>query len=281
MGILKLAVIQFTPVWNDKAANLQRLEAILTGVTADIVVLPELCTTGYFFLSRRETAAAAEPAGGETGRFFRRLSLRLNAVIVAGFVERDCDRIFNSCLIVQPEAEQLSIYRKTHLFYREKDCFDPGDTGFFVLTDDVRGVRIGPMICYDWRFPEAARVLTLLGADLIVCPSNLVTDAWKIVMPARAVENKLYIAVANRAGLEVRETEQLQFKGKSAIYDFTGRILEQAGEHEDAVLTAGIDPAATRDKSFNSINDVLRDRRPAYYRRLTDTSGDESEERRI
>ena len=188
MGNLNLAVVQFTPIWGDKKSNMKRLEALTSGLAADVVVLPELCTTGYFFLNREEVKNLAEPVDGESGRFFRTMARRLDAVVVAGFAEKAADRLFNACLIVQPEKQQALVYRKTHLFYREIDCFDPGDTGFFVVEDAPRQVRIGPMICYDWRFPEAARVLTLGGADLIVCPSNLVTDAWKIVMPARAVE---------------------------------------------------------------------------------------------
>jgi len=262
---LTLAVVQFSPAFGQKKRNLELIGRLTSGLQADVIVLPELCTTGYYFRSRREVAEMAEPADGRTARYFQEMAQRHRAAVVAGFAESEGDRLFNACLIALPEWPSVRVYRKIHLFYRERDCFDPGDRGFFVVADDARDVRIGPMICYDWRFPEAARILTLGGAELIVCPSNLVTDAWRRVMPARAIENKVYLAVANRAGRETRGAEELIFKGRSAIYDVDGRPLQSAGPEEDEVLTAVIEPRKTRDKSFNPINDVLRDRRPQHY----------------
>jgi predicted amidohydrolase len=270
MKSLILAVVQFTPQFGKKEDNLARMSALTENVTADIFVFPELCTTGYFFLSRDEVAAAAETAFGYSADFFRGLAKAHNAIVVAGFAESDGDKLYNSCLVTVPQVETPYVYRKTHLFYKEKLCFDPGNTGFFVIEDERRGVNIGPMICYDWRFPESARVLMLQGADMIVCPANLITDAWQLVMPARAIENKVYLALANRAGSEKRENEELTFKGKSAIYDFNGQKLKEAGTSEDEVLLSEIYPQETRDKSFNPMNDVLTDRQPHLYRQLVD-----------
>jgi predicted amidohydrolase len=266
---LKLAVVQFTPEFGEKQKNLSRMRELVEDVSAGIIVFPELCTTGYFFQSRAEVAKAAEPVDGPGGEFFREMARDKNAVVVAGFAERHQKNLYNACLIVVPEEKNPYVYRKTHLFYKEKACFDPGDTGFFVVEDKKRDVRIGPMVCYDWRFPESARVLTLLGADLIVCPANLVTEAWRRVMPARAIENNVYLAVANRAGLEKRKGEELRFKGSSAIYDLSGQEITEAGEEKDEVLLAEIYPSKSRDKSFNAINDVLADRQPQHYGLLT------------
>lgn len=268
MNSLRLSVVQFVPEFKKIAENLDRIGNLLDGLQADIIVLPELCTTGYFFLSRKEIAQVAEPASGATGEFFKELALRQSAIIFAGFAERDEDRIYNSCLAAIPGDNEPRVYRKTHLFYKERYCFDAGDTGFFVIDDAERDIRIGPMVCYDWRFPESARILTLLGADLIVCPSNLITDAWQMVMPARAIENKVYLAIANRTGKEKRNNEELHFKGNSAIYDYNGRQLDRAGPSNEVILNAVIYPEKTRDKSFNSINDVLKDRQPHHYHQL-------------
>ena len=269
MKPLKLAVVQFTPRFGEKEKNLSRMQQLVEDATADIIVFPELCTTGYFFLSRDEVIKTAETATGPSSAFFQDMARNKNAVVVAGFAERHQKHLYNACLVVVPEVSNPYVYRKTHLFYKEKDCFDPGDSGFFVVADQKRDVTIGPMVCYDWRFPESARVLTLLGADLIVCPSNLITEAWRRVMPARAIENHVYLAVANRAGLENRNGEELRFKGNSAIYDFDGREIKKAGKAKDEVLLAEIYPSKTRDKSFNAINDVLADRQPQHYGPLT------------
>ena len=268
MNSLKLAVVQFTPEFKRKKENLSRVRKLTYGLKADIIVLPELCTTGYFFLSRSEVAEVAEPISGPTVAFFEDMALRHNAIVFAGFAECDGDKLYNSSIIVIPEMSEIHVYRKIHLFYKERYCFDTGNTGFFVIEDTVRDIKIGPMICYDWRFPESARVLTLLGADLIVCPSNLMTDAWKIVMPARAIENKVYVAVSNRAGTEKRGDETLLFKGNSTIYDYNGLELQKAGPVEDEILQADIYPQKTRDKSFNPINSILNDRFPYYYKQI-------------
>lgn len=268
---MNVAVVQFSPRFGDRRANLQRMDALTADVAADLVVFPELCTSGYFFTTRREAEAAAEPSDGPTARFCQRLARRLEACVVAGFAEKAPRGVFNACLVADGIRPGVRIYRKTHLFYREKECFDPGDTGFFTVDDPRRDVRLGPMICYDWRFPEAARVLALDGAQIIVCPANLVTEAWRRVMPARAVENAVFVAVANRGGSETREGETLRFKGCSAIYDPAGTALVEAAAGGEAVLTAAIDPAAARNKAFNRLNDVFRDRRPEHYGRLVES----------
>jgi predicted amidohydrolase len=270
---LTLAVVQFTPQFGEKQKNLLRMQELVKDISADIIVFPELCTTGYFFTQRQQVARVAEAADGETVAFFRAMAAGSRAVVVAGFAESHKNKLYNSCLIVIPEVENTYIYRKIHLFYKEQLCFDPGQKGFFVIRDEQRDLRIGPMICYDWRFPESARILNLLGADLITCPANLVTDAWKTVMPARAIENKVYLALANRAGSETKDNETLTFKGGSAIYDFNGNEIQKAGPTDDEVLLATIHPQQTRDKSFNAFNDIFADRKPHLYDPLVAPKG--------
>ena len=269
MKPLTLALVQFQPEFRDLKGNLSRIQELTNGIEADIILLPELSTTGYFFLSRKESAEMAEPANGRTGLFFKEMASQHEAIVIAGFAERDGDRIYNSCITVIPERDEPYLYRKTHLFYKERDCFDAGDGHFFVIEDPRRNVRIGPMICYDWRFPEVSRILALKGADLIVCPSDLVTDLWSRAMPGRAVENKVYVAVANRTGTEQRNGEKLTFTGRSAVYGFNGEELACAGPDEDTVVLAQIVPTDTRDKSFNPFNDIFGDRLPKHYGPLT------------
>jgi predicted amidohydrolase len=268
--MVKLSVVQFTPVWGDKQQNLQRITVLVESIPSDIIVLPELCTTGYSFLSKEEALLEAEDVNGETFNVFRNLAIKSNTMIIAGFAEKDGGNAYNSALIASPDGT-LKIYRKTHLFYKEKFCFQPGNSGFFVVNHPLVDCRVGIMVCNDWRYPEAARTLALMGADVIACPSNLVSNLWGVGMPARALENKVYLAVANRCSTEKRTlddgTEQfLTFNGASVVYDFNGSILTQAGKEEDAVLTTQIDPGLTRDKCFNAYNNLFNDRRPELYR---------------
>ncbi len=267
MPLIRIAAVQFAPTFADVQQNLATMLALLDAArSAHIVVFPELATTGYFFLSRAEVAALAEPAEGPTLQVLHREARWRGQVLVVGFAEQANGRLYNAAAVLLPDAESPIVYRKAHLFYKEKLCFDPGDTGFLVVSIPWLDVRLGLMICYDWRFPEAARTLALQGADVIACPSNLVTDAWEMVMPVRALENKVYLAVANRTGAEERNGEVLHFRGKSAIYSYNGRLLCQAGADDTTVVTAEIEPERTRNKAFDPLDDIFADRRPELYR---------------
>jgi predicted amidohydrolase len=267
--MLNISLVQFTPVWADVARNLQQIAHLLKDVQTDIIVLPELSTTGYSFINRDEALNAAEDLNGQSIIFFKQLAKAHQAMVIAGFVEKSAGKVYNAALIAMPNGEVKS-YRKTHLFYREKECFTEGDSGFFVVDHPLKDCKVGIMICNDWRYPEAARSLALLGTDVIACPSNLVTDVWRIGLPARALENKVFVAVTNRCGTEIRQleddnTQTLTFTGGSVLYNFTGEPIEQANKTEERVITLQIDPTLTRDKHFNQFNDLLNDRRPEYY----------------
>jgi predicted amidohydrolase len=267
--MIKISTIQFTPGFGTKQHNMQGILKLMQDLEADIVVLPELCTTGYSFLTKEEAFKEAEDLHGETGLFFKTLSEKIRAVIIAGFAEKEGCELYNSALVALPDGE-LRCYRKTHLFFKEKVCFSDGNSGFFITKHPYKDCNIGVMVCNDWRYPEAARSLALLGADIIACPCNLVSNLWGVAMPARALENKVYLAVANRCGTEIRELEDgdnqsLTFNGGSVLYDYNGTILAQAGKEKDCVLHCSIDTLQTRDKAFNAYNNLFEDRRPALY----------------
>jgi predicted amidohydrolase len=267
--MLNISLVQFTPEFGNPANNLEQIASLLEGIETDVIVLPELCNTGYSFLSKEEAFAASEGPDGQGTAFFKQLANEYKAIVVAGFAEKSGDNAYNSALIALPSGE-TKVYRKTHLFFREKQCFEEGDSGFFVVQHPLKDCKVGVMICNDWRYPEAARSLALLGADVLACPSNLVTDVWRIGMPARALENRVFVAVANRCGTEIRQlddscTQSLTFTGGSVLYNFTGEVIEQADKTGDRVITLQIDPLLTRDKSFNAFNDLLKDRRPEFY----------------
>lgn len=266
---VKLAIVQFSPVLGEKEKNLSKIHSYIDSVDCDILVFPELATSGYFFLNMDETHKIADPVEGPMISEIHEKAKKLGKTIIIGFPElvksEEGDKVYNSVAVISNNKEKIEIYRKSHLFYKERFCFEQGDTGFFVIEDKILDLNIGMMICYDWRFPEASRTLALKGADLIICPSNLVTDVWHKVMPARAIENKVYFAVSNRCGSEEREGENLLFKGESAIYAYNGNELAKAGIDDEIVIIAEIEPEKTRDKSFNDFNDVFKDRRPDLY----------------
>ncbi|MBN9398801.1 MAG: carbon-nitrogen hydrolase ['Candidatus Kapabacteria' thiocyanatum] len=265
---MKLSVHQWCPAYADPDTNTVRIVNEIRTTQADVLVFPELCTTGYFFVSRDETRRLAEPVDGPHLGEITKAADEHGKVVVCGFAERAGEAIHNSAVIAVP-GERPRVYRKTHLFYKETLCFDPGDTGFFAVTLPHLDCTLGTMICYDWRFPESARALALQGADVIACPSNLVTHVWRMAMPVRALENKVYLAVANRTGSDTNGDETLSFNGDSVIYDCNGNVMASADATNDAIVIVDVDPAATRDKSFNPINDIFRDRTPAHYTVIT------------
>jgi predicted amidohydrolase len=262
---MKLSVVQFCPAFKAKDKNILKIINYAEQIESDIIVFPELCTTGYFFQSREEVLEFAEPLAGGTITKMQEIASAKNKILIVGFAELDGDKVYNSAAIVMPDKSLTKVYRKTHLFYKERFCFSEGDSGYFIVEDKSRDIKIGTMICYDWRFPEAARSLGLLGADLIVCPSNLVTKIWPKVMPARAIENKVYVAIANRFGSEYGGGEEVDFNGLSGVWKYNGDVMAQAKPEEETVLTVEIEPQKTRKKSFNEYNDIFGDRRPEYY----------------
>lgn len=263
---MKVACVQLCPQFKDLQTNRKKILSFLSEVNADLICFPELAFTGYFFLSRKEIEPYAFGFRADFVQELQEIATKSSKIIVVGFPEKFEDKIFNSAAILFPKQRFSRVYRKTHLFYKERFVFDAGDTGFFVVYDKERDLRLGTMICYDWRFPEASRTLALMGADLIVCPSNLVTNVWHISMPSRALENKVYFSVANRIGTEFNSGESLFFNGKSGIWDYNGKPLAIASENQEEVIIAEIFPSETRDKSFNEFNDIFKDRRPEMYK---------------
>ena len=260
----RVAAFQFAPDFMDTTRNVARIENALSTLDAAIGVFPELCSTGYWFRSREELLSLAETADGSFVTMLRDQALARKTILVAGFAERDGNAVYNTAVTVLPDGAR-HVYRKTHLFAEEKTIFAPGDTGFPVVRHE--GLSLGVMICYDWRFPEAARTLALRGADVILHPSALVAlpRLWKPVMRTRAFENRVATVTANRTGTEWHGEASLTFHGSSQIVDVNGDVLAETGTDEEGWIAAEIDPTRARRKAFSEWNDIFLDRRPDMY----------------
>ncbi len=262
---MRIAAVQFCPKFKDVETNQNFIIQKSKEIDAELICYPEMALTGYFFVSREELEHYAFDFSSSIVKDIQEISTSQNKIILFGFPERKEKKIYNSCAILFPDAKQSKVYRKTHLFYRERFVFDPGNTGFFVDHYPDKDLFLGTMICYDWRFPESARVLALNGADLIACPSNLVTKIWHLAMPARAIENKVYLLVANRIGTETSGGETLIFNGKSGIWHYYGELIACANESDEQVVLAEILPQETRNKYIDKFNNLFKDRRPNFY----------------
>lgn len=275
MSKVKIAGVQMDIAIADAPANLQKMESKLretVSAGAQLTVFPECTTTGYCCSSAEEVFNLAEPLDGPTLERVAAMCAELKTMVIFGFLELDQNRVFNSLALVGPSGV-AGTYRKVHLPYLGLDRFTtPGDRPFEVLATPL-DLNIGMNICYDSSFPEAARSLTLLGADLIALPTNwpptsgLTAD---VIPNARALENHVYFMSVNRIGSE----RGFEFIGKSKICGPRGETLAFADHTREEILYAEIDPAIARQKHLVSIpgeHEVHRlgDRRPDLYDPLT------------
>jgi predicted amidohydrolase len=254
----------------DVGGNRERVSrAVEAAATAGgrVIVVPELANSGYVFADVVEARSFAEPLDGPTVTGWARLASRFDAVLVAGFCELDGDgRVRNSAVLVDATGVR-ALYRKAHLWDREKAIFVPGDAPPPVV--DTACGRLAVMICYDLAFPEWTRLPALAGAQLICAPVN-----WpRVLRPsgerpieivrvqAAAEVNRVFIAVADRTGDE----HGVRWLGGSVIVTPDGwpssdPVLDQA-----TTLISDLDLDAARDKRVSDHNDVLADRRPELY----------------
>ncbi len=266
---MKAGFLQYNPAYLKVGQNLDEAAKLIGTADADLIVLPELFASGYFFQSKDDLARVAEEIpSGPTCRALQEWSQNTNTTFVAGLPEKAGDQVFNSAVVVRPNGS-CSTYRKVHLFYEETRWFSPGNLGFPVFEETDREgnrYRLGVMICFDWYFPEAARSLALGGADVIAHPSNLVRKDCPRAMPIRALENHVFTITANRIGEERKGEERLAFIGQSLICDPNGNVLVQAGRDDTALSIADISPVEARNRRITAHNDLFADRRPSSYR---------------
>ena len=260
----KVGVCQFEPKLFDTDYNLTRMEKLLKPVNADLIVLPELASSGYLFKNLEELKNMSEsPTDGHTAKLFIKLAKEKNTSYIVGFAEKDKEHIYNSSMLVNPDGE-IYICRKIHLFCEEKKWFTPGNKGFQIFKAK-EGIKVGIMICFDWIFPEAARTLALKGAQIIAHPSNLVLPWCQQAMITRSIENRVFSITANRTGTEKNAEKELTFSGMSQITSPEGEIIKRLNEVEESVYITEINPEEANDKKATEYNDVFTDRRTEFY----------------
>lgn len=234
---------------------------------AKFVTFPECALTGYAFESLEEAVPFAENINGPSSEALANVCRETGVYVAAGFIESDSGKFHNSVMLVGPDG-LVGSYRKVHLPFLGIDRFlSPGNRPFQVF--ELPFGKVGLNICYDISFPEAARVLKLMGAELIVLPTNWPPGAWRspeFVVNARALENHLFYAACNRVGSE----RGWQFIGRSKVVDCNGDTLAEAGAETEELLMVEMD---LQEANHNHIVNVpgayeldrLADRRPEMY----------------
>ena len=267
----RVVCVQVPLSLGDTAGNRATCRAAIEAAVRDgaqIVVLPELASSGYVFADRSELSSLAETRDGPAISEWANLANTFGLTIVAGFPEAAGDAIYNSAAVVDPSGLR-GVYRKAHLWDGENAVFDRGDDLPMVVDTDHG--RIGVMICYDIEFPEWVRAVALSGADLLCAPVN-----WPLLprpageRPTEMVRalagagmNRMPMAVCDRVGTERGQ----DWIGGSVIIDADGYPLAMAEFGTAAVVAADVDLTESRVKRVNAYNDVHGDRRTDLYRR--------------
>jgi N-carbamoylputrescine amidase len=287
-----VAATQFACDW-DIAANIAKAERAVRASAArgaQVILLPELFETPYFCIEQdvRHLSLAAPTEENRAVRHFRGVARELGVVLPISFFELAGRAYFNTVAIIDADGEILGVYRKSHIpngpGYQEKNYFSPGDTGFKVWN--TRHARIGVGICWDQWFPESARAMALMGAELLFYPTAIGSepppalpvnsrDHWQRTQQGHAAANLTPLIASNRYGTErsIQDPEGLYitFYGSSFIADATGAKVAEAPEGADAVITATFDLDAIAQQRDNWF--VFRDRRPELYSPLLSYTG--------
>jgi N-carbamoylputrescine amidase len=268
-------------------ATAERLVRAAAASGAQVILIPELFEGHYFCKDQRasELARALPIEGHPTIEHFMKLAQELGVVLPISVYERANNTLFNTVAMIDADGSMLGIYRKSHIpdgpGYTEKYYFSPGDTGFQVWNTRFGNIGVG--ICWDQWFPEAARAMALMGAELLLYPTAIGSEPpnptwdssmhWQRVMQGHAGANLMPVIAANRTGREVGVNNEITFYGSSFIADATGAKVAEADREEETVLTATFDLDAVRAMRLGW--GVFRDRRPELYIPLITLDGDE------
>lgn len=276
---IRVAACQIDPQLGEVDRNLERIERAVADAAAAgarLVVLPEAAVTGYVFESLDEALTVAQRAVAVAEQRLADAATRHGLALIVGTLEAEAREVFNTALIFAPDGRRFR-YRKMHLPYLGVDRFaTPGPDAPEVY--ELAGMRVGVLICYDLRFPEAARICALEGADLVALPTNWPEGVQfhpGIFAPARAAENHIYLLACDRVGEERGTT----FIGRSILLDPNGKELAVASDTEEEILIGEVDPDLARQTHHRRVPgehewDTINDRRPGLYGRLLQPARD-------
>jgi N-carbamoylputrescine amidase len=287
MSTVTVAATQMACSW-DRGANMARAEKLIREAArrgAQVILIQELFETPYFCMDHasRHFGMAKPLEGHPAVEQFRGLARELDVVLPVSVFERANNAFYNSLVMVDAGGAVLGSYRKSHIpegtGYHEKFYFSPGDTGFKVF--DTKFAKLGVAICWDQWFPEAARSMALMDAEILLYPTAIGSEPqdpsldssahWQRTMQGHAAANVMPVVASNRVGTEQGEKYTMTFYGSSFIASHTGEIVAQADRSSESVLTAAFDLEAVR--RYRQAWGVFRDRRPDLYHPILSLDG--------
>ncbi|HET6381658.1 MAG TPA: carbon-nitrogen hydrolase family protein [candidate division Zixibacteria bacterium] len=264
---VRVAVAQTAPRIGDVDHNLGEVEELAAGLAGrmDLLVLPELFTTGYRRLGMDHAALAEPIPEGPSLARLSRLAASTDLTLIGTLLEAADGRVYDTAVVIGPDGKVTATYRKTHLYPAERAHFAPGDR---LVTATAAGLRIGLAICFEHAFPEIFTELALAGAQLVAIPSAVPVGFEYLLdlrTRARAQDNQLYVAAANLVGFD----GESRWCGASMIVGPRGEVLARAGGEQPELIESAIDPAAIEGERAQE--PALINRRPDLYSRLRST----------
>ncbi|MDD0973006.1 N-carbamoylputrescine amidase [Pseudomonas fontis] len=282
MSLLTVATTQMPCSWN-LGANLDQAEQLVREAAAQgaqVILLQELFATPYFCIEQdhKHLALAEEYRDSKVLARFAALARELSVVLPLSWYEKAGNAYFNSLSVADADGKLLGVYRKTHIpnaiGYQEKEYFSPGDTGFRVW--DTAFGRLGVGICWDQWFPETARCLALMGAEVLLYPTAIGSepgnasmdsrDHWQMAMRGHAAANIVPVVASNRVGREAATNDpllQMDFYGSSFVCDHKGKLLVESDRRNTDIQLVSLDLAAMAEERLTW--GIYRDRRPEMY----------------
>jgi len=250
---MKIGLVQYSPVWEDKEANKEKIASLLKEENSDVdlLIFPEMTLTGFTMKSDE----FAESLQGESFKFFSELAVGRKSHIFAGVIVKGKRKSFNTLIHIKPDGKLVKLYRKVHPFsYSQEDQFF--ETGRKPARTKVKSWQVGLSICYDLRFPELYRKYGKKKAHLLVVIANWPDtriEHWRILLKVRAIENQCYVAGVNRVG----ESPKLKFNGCSSVFDPMGKEIVFV-ENEEKLIVAEIDKNYVNEvrKEFPFLDDI-------------------------
>ena len=249
---MKIALVQYNPFWEDKQANIKKLNEMLKNISeVELILFPEMSLTGFTMKSE----LMAEGIHGESYRYFSSLAKEKSAHIFAGIIERRNTRNYNTLIHIKPDGNLLKLYRKVHPFSYSSEN-EHYDAGVKPALTKIRKWKIGLAICYDLRFPELFRKYGKKKSHLIVNIANWPDtriEHWRTLLKARAIENQCYVAGVNRVG----DDPKLHYIGYSSVFDPMGKEIISV-ENEERVIEVDLDKNYVNEvrEKFPFLNDI-------------------------
>jgi len=249
---LKIGMVQYSPVWEDKSESIKKLESLLSdGEMVSLLIFSEMTLTGFTMKSKE----LAEEMEGESFLFFSELAKEKKCAVIYGVIENGKKKNFNTLVHLNNQGKIISSYRKIHPFSYSKENIFYGKGKKTVITK-VKGIKIGLSICYDLRFPELYRFYAKEKVHLIIDIANWPDtriEHWRSLLKARAIENQSYVVGVNRVG----DDPKLHYNGFSSVFDPMGKEIVTV-ENDEEIIVAEIDKSYVDEvrKKLPFLNDI-------------------------